>query len=69
MADIVERELSAAVSREIPSGDIGNIVMAELKTIDEVAYVRFASVYRSFKDVDEFMSELKTLLDGQEERS
>lgn len=48
--------------REIPSMDIGEIVMEKLKTLDSVAYVRFASVYREFKDVDEFMQELQTLV-------
>ena len=48
--------------REIPSVDIGEIVMEKLKTLDSVAYVRFASVYREFKDVDEFMQELQTLV-------
>jgi len=48
--------------REIPSVDIGEIVMKKLKTLDSVAYVRFASVYREFKDVDEFMQELQTLV-------
>ena len=49
--------------REIPSSVIGEAVMEELKGLDEVAYVRFASVYREFRDINEFMSELKDLLE------
>ncbi len=49
--------------KEIPSSAIGEIVMDELKTLDEVAYVRFASVYREFKDVSTFMDELKKILE------
>ena len=49
--------------REIPSTSIGEAVMEELKSLDEVAYVRFASVYREFRDINEFMSELKDLLE------
>ncbi len=49
--------------REVASKDVGEVVMEELKNLDEVAYVRFASVYRDFRDINEFMSELKDLLD------
>ena len=49
-------------AKEIPSSRIGEIVMDELKDLDEVAYVRFASVYREFKDVNTFMDELKKIL-------
>ena len=66
VADAVERELAAGLSREVPSHVIGELVMKQLKGLDEVAYVRFASVYRSFKDVDEFMRELRGILDGKE---
>lgn len=66
MADAVERELGAGLQREVPSSAVGELVMRQLRGVDEVAYVRFASVYRSFKDVDEFMSELRGLLDGKE---
>ena len=48
--------------REVSSTHIGEMVMAELRKLDEVAYVRFASVYRQFKDLDEFMTELKHLI-------
>ena len=51
---------------EIPSSVVGELVMDELKDLDEVAYVRFASVYREFKDVNTFMDELKKILDKEE---
>lgn len=57
----VERHFQESSDREIKSQDIGNMVMKKLKALDEVAYVRFASVYREFKDVREFVSELKKL--------
>ena len=63
VADAVERDLAANLSLEVPSGAVGELVMKRLRDVDEVAYVRFASVYRSFKDVDEFMSELREMLD------
>ena len=66
VGDAVEKELLAELSREITSELIGELVMKHLRALDEVAYVRFASVYRSFKDVDEFMSELRVLLDNRE---
>ena len=53
--------------REISSTRIGEIVMEELKNLDAVAYVRFASVYREFKDVNTFMEELSKLLEGKQE--
>ena len=59
--DIVGR-LYEVNEREIPAAVIGEIVMDNLKKLDSVAYVRFASVYREFKDVDEFMNELQTLV-------
>ncbi|MDH4321842.1 MAG: transcriptional regulator NrdR [Desulfobulbaceae bacterium] len=63
--DDMERELQDMGEREIPVGMVGERVMAGLKELDEVAYVRFASVYRQFKDLSEFMDELKGLLDTQ----
>jgi transcriptional repressor NrdR len=63
--DIVNRieiELYEKFDREVKSTKIGDLVMRELKAIDHVAYVRFASVYREFKDVGEFMRELKPML-------
>jgi transcriptional repressor NrdR len=65
----LERELQERGEREVDSGEIGERVINKLYEIDEVAYVRFASVYRSFKDVNQFMSELKDLLKDKEEGS
>jgi len=67
LAERVERALESDAAREVPSQAVGELVMRELRGLDEVAYVRFASVYRSFRDVDEFMLELRTLLDGKED--
>jgi transcriptional repressor NrdR len=53
------------MEREIPTARIGELVMERLKEVDEVAYVRFASVYRQFKDINTFMSELNKLLEGK----
>ena len=58
----IERELTHSMEREVPSSQIGSKVMERLRQLDEVAYVRFASVYRSFRDVNDFMEELKNLL-------
>jgi transcriptional repressor NrdR len=60
--DELERDLRETGEKEIPSNKIGEKVMAKLHEIDDVAYVRFASVYREFKDVNDFVSELKNLL-------
>lgn len=62
MVDEIEQQLLNSLEREIPSSTIGELVMQKLKDVDEVAYVRFASVYRQFKDINTFMSELKKLL-------
>lgn len=62
IADEIESELQSALEREISTAEIGEMVMKRLKTLDEVAYVRFASVYRQFKDINTFMEELKKLL-------
>ncbi len=64
IADAVEREIAGSLTREIPAQTIGRLVMEELRRVDEVAYVRFASVYRSFRDGEEFMAELRGLLDA-----
>ena len=60
--DELERDLRETGEKEIPSHILGERVMAKLHEIDDVAYVRFASVYREFKDVNDFVSELKSLL-------
>lgn len=62
IADEIEQELQGALEREISTVEIGEMVMKRLKELDEVAYVRFASVYRSFKDINTFMEELTKLL-------
>ena len=62
----LERDLKETGEKEIPAREIGKRVMEKLHQLDDVAYVRFASVYREFKDVNDFMSELKNLLSKQE---
>jgi len=63
VTDQIERKLQDTYDQEVSSKDIGELVMKHLYKIDDVAYVRFASVYRQFKDVNEFMKELKAVLD------
>ena len=58
----IEQKLLGSMEREIPSERVGELVMEQLKHIDQVAYVRFASVYRQFQDIDSFMAELNKLL-------
>lgn len=62
LVDEIEEELLALSKKEITSQEIGELVMKKLKDVDEVAYVRFASVYRKFKDKNEFFDELRGLL-------
>ena len=62
MVDNVESTVAAREVREISTEEIGNMVIQELRVLDQVAYVRFARVYRRFADVNQFMEELKTLL-------
>ena len=62
LVDELERELSQHFEREVPSREVGERVMKRLHALDPVAYVRFASVYREFKDVEQFMRELKDIL-------
>ena len=62
IANEIEQALQNDMDREIPSAKIGELVMDRLKGVDEVAYVRFASVYRQFKDISTFMAELNKLL-------
>ena len=66
IADRVEAALQERPEKEIATADIGSFVMEELKRLDKVAYVRFASVYRHFRDIGEFMTELKDLLNAKE---
>jgi transcriptional repressor NrdR len=66
IADNAETMVQESSEREVSTRLIGEMIMNELKNLDKVAYVRFASVYLDFKDVQEFMSELKDLLKGRE---
>jgi transcriptional repressor NrdR len=66
IADRVEATLQERPEKEISTAEIGSAVMQELRHLDKVAYVRFASVYRHFRDIGEFMSELKDLLNAKE---
>ena len=69
LVDRIEQKLQEGGEREIHSRVVGEQIMLELQNLDEVAYVRFASVYRSFKDVNEFMNEVKELLEkGQKKK-
>ncbi|AKT39966.1 transcriptional regulator NrdR [Chondromyces crocatus] len=62
MVDAIEREAQESERREISSAELGDRVMRHLRDLDEVAYVRFASVYRSFRDIDQFMAKLGKLV-------
>ena len=62
MVDNIEAKLQSSLDREVSSMTIGELTMEQLKGVDEVAYVRFASVYRQFKDINTFMDELNKLL-------
>ncbi len=64
IADEIEQELQNELEREIPTSEIGEMVMRRLQALDQVAYVRFASVYRQFKDINTFMEELTRLMEG-----
>lgn len=63
IVDDIEKILSNSLEKEVTSVEIGEHIMNKLKDVDEVSYVRFASVYRQFKDVNSFMEELKKILD------
>ncbi|MBR6530867.1 MAG: transcriptional repressor NrdR [Clostridia bacterium] len=67
-ADKVEQSLTASLKTEVTSAEIGELVMNELKKIDDVSYVRFASVYRQFKDLNTFMEELQRLLNEEKKK-
>ncbi len=68
VADEIETELQSSLEREVSTTEIGEMVMKRLQDLDEVAYVRFASVYRQFKDINTFMDELTKLLGNREGR-
>ncbi|MBR2735437.1 MAG: transcriptional regulator NrdR, partial [Clostridia bacterium] len=67
MTDEIELKLQNTLEREVKSSYIGELSMEQLKKCDEVAYIRFASVYRQFKDVQAFMSELQSFLNGNKD--
>lgn len=67
LVDDIENTLTGSGEREVHSKDIGNMVMERLKELDEVAYVRFASVYRQFKDINTFIDELEKMLNEKKE--
>jgi transcriptional repressor NrdR len=67
IADRIEATLVDRAEREISTNEIGSLVMDELRHLDKVAYVRFASVYRHFRDIGEFMTELEDLLNTNKE--
>ena len=68
-ADEIEKELQNELGGEVTSIQIGELVMKRLQILDEVAYVRFASVYRQFKDINTFLDELNRLLEDKKEAS
>jgi len=69
IANEIEQELQNSLEREVSSREIGELVMQRLKDLDEVAYVRFASVYREFRDISSFIKEIKMLLNDKNDGS
>ena len=67
IVDEIENTLQKSLDREVPSSQIGAYAMEKLKKVDEVAYVRFASVYRQFRDVNSFMEELNNIIESKQE--
>ena len=68
MVSEIEQELATAAEKEVSSMRIGEMLLARLRSLDEVAYVRFASVYRQFRDVSEFSDEVRALLEREKDR-
>lgn len=68
IVDEIEAAMFGKFKNEVKSTELGNLVIERLQGLDEIAYVRFASVYRQFKDINQFMSEVRGLLDRQKER-
>lgn len=68
IVSVVEKQIRNTASAEVDSREIGEFVMEQLYPVDEVAYIRFASVYRQFKDIDMFMKELTEILSKHQER-
>jgi transcriptional repressor NrdR len=69
IVDEIETTIFGKFRNEVKSSELGNLVIEKLQGLDEVAYVRFASVYRQFKDINQFMSEVKGLLDRHKDRA
>ncbi|MDU2066511.1 MAG: transcriptional regulator NrdR [Sporomusaceae bacterium] len=69
LVDQVEKEIRNTIEREVRTELIGELVMRHLKEVDQVAYVRFASVYRQFADIENFMQELQVLMKNQKQQS
>ncbi len=69
MVDSLEQDLRSSYTREIATGEIGEFVLERLRQIDEVAYVRFASVYRQFSDIEAFKTELEEMLQQKEKKT
>jgi len=69
LVDEIERSVGGLADTEVPATVIGEHVMSSLRKLDEVAYVRFASVYRSFKDIDEFINELSDLIKSRDSKT
>jgi len=67
IANDIAQELSNSLASEITTTEIGEIVMRKLREVDDVSYVRFASVYREFKDADTFLDELRKMIDGRKD--
>lgn len=65
-SDIIEKNIQNSMKKEVYSKDVGEMVMEELKKLDEVSYVRFASVYREFKDLQTFVDELEKIINKNE---
>ena len=65
--DNIEYKIVNSLKSEVSSAELGDMVMEELKRLDEVAYVRFASVYRQFRDVNSFMEELNKIIESKQE--
>jgi transcriptional repressor NrdR len=68
IVDLAEKQVQDSIDREVPTSEIGKIIMKRLKDMDKVAYVRFASVYLEFEDVSEFMTELKDLVRSRDKK-
>ncbi len=69
IVDEIEAAIFSKFKNEVKSTELGNLVIERLQGLDEIAYVRFASVYRQFKDINQFMSEVRGLLDRQKDRT